>query len=247
MAIPVSRAPIPILMYHQVDAPPPSGAPYRSLSVAPASFARQMGLMAALGWRGLSMTGLQPYLRGEQQGRVFGITLDDGYLNNLQFALPALQRHGFTSTCYAVSGLLGDSNRWDHALGIAPKPLMTASELKTWVAAGQEVGAHGRSHSDLTTLNPTQAREEIAGSKADLEQLLGVAVNHFCYPYGRHSAEHADMARAAGYDTATTVARGRSLASDDWFELPRIPVVRSTTMPVMWLKVATGYEDRRRA
>ena len=62
------RSPIPILMYHQVDAPPPAGAPYRSLSVAPASFARQMGLMAALGWRGLSMTALQPYLRGEQPG-----------------------------------------------------------------------------------------------------------------------------------------------------------------------------------
>ena len=241
------RSPIPILMYHQVDAPPPAGAPYRSLSVAPASFARQMGLMAALGWRGLSMTALQPYLRGEQQGRVFGITLDDGYLNNLQFALPVLQRHGFTSTCYAVSGLLGDSNRWDHALGIAPKPLMTASELRTWIAAGQEVGAHGRSHRDLTLLDVAQAREEIAGSKAELEQWLGVAVNHFCYPYGRHRAEHADMARAAGYATATTVARGRSLGSDDWFELPRIPVVRSTAMPLMWLKVATGYEDRRRA
>ncbi len=29
-------------------------------------------------------------------------------------------------------------------------------------------------------------------------------------------------------------------------ELPRVPVVRSTSLPVFWLKVATAYEDRDR-
>jgi hypothetical protein len=29
-------------------------------------------------------------------------------------------------------------------------------------------------------------------------------------------------------------------------QLPRVPIVRSTTLPLFWLKLATGYEERRR-
>nr|MDQ6882249.1 polysaccharide deacetylase family protein [Pseudomonadota bacterium] len=95
--------PIPILTYHQVDRPPPRGVPYRGLVVAPDAFARQMALLRMLGYRGLSMTALEPYLRGDQAGKVVGITLDDGYVNNLEHALPVLRRHGFSATCYIVS------------------------------------------------------------------------------------------------------------------------------------------------
>ena len=70
---------IPILTYHQIDTPPASGAPYRSLVVSPAAFARQMALLKTLGYRGMSMNRLEPYLRGEKSGKVVGITLDDGY------------------------------------------------------------------------------------------------------------------------------------------------------------------------
>src|SRR5450830_633760 len=104
---------IPILMYHQVDVEPPKGSPMRGLVVSPGTFAKHMWALHALGYRGLSMTGLEPHLRGEKQGRVFGITFDDGYANNLHRALPVLQRYGFSSTCYVVADLIGQYNRWD--------------------------------------------------------------------------------------------------------------------------------------
>jgi len=240
------RKPIPILTYHQVDEPPPDGTPYRSLVVSPAAFARQMGMLKALGYRGLSMTGLEPYLRGERKGRVVGITLDDGYLNNLEHALPVLRRHGFSATCYVVSGRMGRTNDWDHAKGVPARPLMDAAQLKAWVAGGQEVGAHTRTHVDLTQADDTAAFHEIAGCKRDLEHRVGVEVRHFCYPYGAHEGKHAAMAKAVGYRTATTTVRSRTRASDDLFELPRVPVLRSTSLPVLWLKLATAYEDRKR-
>ena len=64
---------IPILMYHQIDEPAPRGTSFRGLTVHPKSFARQMRWMHRLGYRGLSMRDLMPYLRGEQAGKVFGI------------------------------------------------------------------------------------------------------------------------------------------------------------------------------
>jgi peptidoglycan/xylan/chitin deacetylase (PgdA/CDA1 family) len=240
------RAPIPILTYHQVDAAPGEGTPYRSLVVSPGTFARQMGLLRMLGYQGLSMTALEPYLRGEKAGKVVGITLDDGYVNNLEHALPVLRRCGFSATCYVVSGQLGGLNFWDRAKGVPPQPLMDAAQLKAWIAGGQEVGAHTRSHADLMKVDDATAREEITGCRRDLEEQLGVEVRHFCYPYGFHRPEHAVMVREAGYATATTTQRARTQASDDLFELPRVPVLRTTSRPLLWLKVATGYEDRRR-
>jgi len=240
------RPPIPILTYHQIDTTPPRGAAYRSLVVTPAAFARQMGLLKALGYRGLSMSALLPYLRGEKRGKVVGITLDDGYLNNLEHALPVLQRHGFSATCYIVSGQLGGSNVWDLPKGVAPQRLMDARQLKAWLAGGQEVGAHTRNHVDLLAADDVTAREEIAGCRHDLENLLGAEVRHFCYPYGFHRPEHAQMVRDAGYLTATTTVRSRTRETDDAFELPRVPVHRTTSLPLLWVKLATGYEDRRR-
>jgi peptidoglycan/xylan/chitin deacetylase (PgdA/CDA1 family) len=105
--------PIPILMYHQIDASPPKGTPLRGLTVTPERFARQMGLLRLLGYRGLSMTELEPYLRCELTGKVVGITFDDGYQNNLEHALPVLQRNGFSATCYAVSDPFEGRNAWD--------------------------------------------------------------------------------------------------------------------------------------
>jgi peptidoglycan/xylan/chitin deacetylase (PgdA/CDA1 family) len=243
--MPTPQRPVPILTYHQIDSPAPPQTPYRGLSVAPAAFARQMAMLAALGYQGLSMSALQPYLRGEKHGKVVGITLDDGYLNNLQFALPVLQRHGFTATCYVVSAMLGKTNAWDEPLGVPAKALMAPADLMAWIAGGQEVGAHSRKHNDLTQIDEAAARLEIAGCKDDLERLLQVEIRHFCYPYGRYAPAHVLLAQQAGYATATTTRRGRCQPDARAFELPRVPVLRSTSLPLLWLKLATGYEDRR--
>jgi peptidoglycan/xylan/chitin deacetylase (PgdA/CDA1 family) len=236
---------IPILMYHQIDEPPPRGTPLRGLVVSPGSFARQMGLLSMAGYRGLSMQDLEPYLRGERTGRVVGITFDDGYRNNVQHAMPVLRRHRFTATIYGVSRLFGDRNRWDEGL-VAQKPLMDLEDWCRWRDAGMDIGSHTRTHARLTELDDASARDEIAGSRQDLEQLLQCPVRHFCYPYGLYSPGHVEMARQAGYTTATTTRRGRVQAGEDRHTLRRIMVACSTHIPLFAAKVMTGYEDRRR-
>src|SRR5690606_27135184 len=104
---------IPILMYHQVGLPAPRGTPFRSLTVHPDSFRRQMVWMHRLGYRGLSMRELVPYLAGQKQGKVFGITFDDGFRNVYEHALPVLNKLGFTSTNYFVVHQAGGTNVWD--------------------------------------------------------------------------------------------------------------------------------------
>jgi peptidoglycan/xylan/chitin deacetylase (PgdA/CDA1 family) len=204
---------IPILMYHQIDVRPVRGTPLRGLVVSPRSFARQMAMLKILGYQGLSMSALMPYLLGRKHGKVVGITFDDGYVNNIEYALPVLQQHGFSATCYFVSGQLGGTNQWDADKGIAIKPLMQEVQARAWVDAGQEAGAHSRSHADLITLSAEQAYDEIVGSKQDLENVLGATVSQFCYPYGRYTAQLVQQVQAAGYTAATTTIRGRVWAA----------------------------------
>lgn len=219
----------------------------RSLWVSPSSFASQMRWLDRLGYQGLDMTALMPYVRGEKSGKVVGITLDDGYQSNLHHALPVLQRYGFSATCYVVSGLVGKSNQWDSSLGIPQAPLMTGEELQTWVNGGMEVGSHTCNHADLTQLTSTQVREDLLQSKLDLEHLLQKPVTQFCYPYGLFLPEHEDLVFEAGYAAATTTHRGLATSSDRLTALPRVPVVRSTHTAQFLLKVLTGYEDSKRA
>jgi len=229
---------IPILMYHQIDTIPPKvdangvRAQYRSLTVSPVSFARQMWLLNALGYRGVSMSELMPYLSGEKtfakDGKVIGITFDDGYQNNLIHALPLLSRYSFSSTCYVVSRLAGQTNRWDAIKGVKSKPLMAISEMLEWVAGGQEIGSHTQHHFDLLTLDAETARAEIFQSKKDLEDKTGQSCQHFCYPYGHYDASHAAMVQEAGYDSATTVVNAYASSEKNLFELPRVGIMKNT-------------------
>ncbi len=235
---------IPILTYHQIAQPPAPGAPFRSLYVTPARFKQQMGMLKRLGYQGLSMRDLMPYLRGEKQGKVVGITLDDGYQNNHTDAMPILLSHGFTATCYVVSQLLGKSNEWDHAIGIEPAPLMDAMQIQEWSSAGLEIGAHTRTHANLVHAPISDSASEVQDCKKELEDILGRAVEQFCYPFGIYDARHPPMVEEAQYLAATTTHRGRVLAGADMFQLRRIPVVRSTYWPQFLLKVLTDYENK---
>lgn len=235
---------IPILMYHQIDEPPPRGTSLRGLIVAPSSFAWQMRMLHLLGYRGLSMRNLEPYLLGELTGKVVGITFDDGFQNNLHHALPALKANGFTATCYGVSSLIGGSNIWD-AGKVAEKPLMTQKDWLAWHGAGMDVGSHTQTHANLKELPDDIARRQIEQSKDELQQMLGAEVRHFCYPYGWFEAKHEQMVRAAGYATATSTRRGRVQAGDNLYALNRIMVARATNPLQFFMKIATAYEDRR--
>jgi peptidoglycan/xylan/chitin deacetylase (PgdA/CDA1 family) len=237
---------IPILMYHQIDVPAPRGTQFRSLTVHPKSFARQMRWMHRLGYRGLSMRDLTPYLKGEKVGKVFGVTFDDGFRNVYLNALPVLTELGFTSTNYLVANQFDGGNVWDTNNNVPFSPLMSIAEAKEWSKAGQEVGSHTLDHVHLPQLSLEQARQQITMSRHILSEAVEQDVTAFCYPYGHFSAEHVEMAAQAGYQNATTTRRGLAGPKDGPFILPRVGVWRSTHLLRFFQKCLTAHEDRRR-
>jgi peptidoglycan/xylan/chitin deacetylase (PgdA/CDA1 family) len=149
------------------------------------------------------------------------LTFDDGSLTALRGAAPVMAECGFTAINYLVADLPGGINEWDASRGEVPDRLMDDAEVREWMAAGHTIGAHTRTHPDLTKIPPDRAREEISGSKKILEDRFGMAVQHFCYPYGKFSPAVRDLVAEAGYETAVTTEPGVWGASMDPFLIPR--------------------------
>lgn len=219
---------IPIFMYHHISTYTDS-TPLKSLFVSPARFRQQMSLMSKMGYTGLSMRELEPYLQGIKKGRVFGITFDDGYLDNLLSALPVLQEFGFTSTCYLVSGLLGQENVWDKSFK-DPHPLMSIEQIKVWLESGQDIGAHTVNHINFTKISPEQADIEILNCKKTLEATFNRPIFDFCYPYGAYNETVIKRVKIHGFKTATTTHRSVVISQQDsMFLLPRLFINDKTT------------------
>ena len=158
-------------MYHSIESMPKSTV-MRSLHVPPRRFKFQMWVLKILGYKGLSLKNLKPYLDGKKNGKVVGITFDDGYQNNLINAAPILSKYNFSATCYIVSDRIGESNVWDKIHGISQRPLMTNNEIKNWLDIGMDIGAHTKTHVDLTGISEKKALEEIRDCKLKLEKNL---------------------------------------------------------------------------
>ena len=231
--------PVPVLLYHQIAPLPQRDMPFHGLLVHPDRFRSQMNWLKRSGYQGLSLRDAMPYIKGTKTGKVAVITFDDGFLNVLENAAPVLAEHGFTATNYFVANQVGGSNAWDHALGVPPTPLMSVAQLRQWAALGHEVGAHTLDHVHLDSTENSEARRQIAVSKTALEDMLGAEVPNFCFPYGENSPIHREMAREAGFETATTTVRGRARPSDDPFGIPRISVRRRDIWPKFLVRLNT--------
>ena len=123
---------------------------------------------------------------------------------------------------FLVADRLGGRNDWEMAKGEASERLMHLGQIRDWLAAGQEIGSHTRTHPWLTRLSRERAWEEIHGSKKKLEDLFGRAVRHFCYPYGDYNVMVADLVAQAGYATACTTKAGLNTPATAARELFRI-------------------------
>jgi len=152
------------------------------------------------------------------------LTFDDGFSDVFENTLPVLHQHGFRSIQFLVTDLLGKTSEWQKSSGEVPGNLMDKTQIRDWLASGQEIGSHTLTHPHLTQIPPSQAREEIFGSKRKLEDLFGRSIDHFCYPYGDWNQEVRDIVQKAGYKSACITKFGINAADADRFALKRITV-----------------------
>lgn len=112
---------------------------------------------------------------------------------------------------------------------------MTAGELKAIAVGPFALGGHTIDHVDLLTLDDDEALNQIAGGKAQIDDLANMSSAGFAYPYGRHDARIARLVRKAGFEWACTTEHAHLDArrTIDSYLLPRIQAEDEPTID--WL------------
>jgi len=205
----------PILCYHKI-APPPKGARIKGLYLEPKLFLRQMSEITQAGLTSSFLGG-----SAVTKKETITITFDDGFVSNLVEAVPVMKKVGLQAINYLVADRLGQTSDWEAREGGEADPLMDESQVREWLAAGHQIGAHTCTHPRLSQLSDAQANEEISASRKKLEDRFGLPVEHFAYPYGDYNERTVELVRQAGFETAVTMHRGVNLPNTPLFELKR--------------------------
>jgi peptidoglycan/xylan/chitin deacetylase (PgdA/CDA1 family) len=209
---------INILMYHSIsDGPGPTCIP-------PHVFREQMAALDACGYCAISLADLAAWIHGERElaERAVVITFDDGFDDFASVAFPELQARGWTATIFLPTGMIGGTDDWQaHASSSPARPLMTWKTVAELACLGMDFGGHGVSHTDLTSLAPAAAREEIVTCKRMIEESTGCPVTCFAPPYGKtNPAVRAEVSQHYLAAVGTTMARVHR--TSDVYDLPRI-------------------------
>ncbi len=214
--------PAMVLFYHRVADSHPNG-----WTISTVRFRRQIAWLRER-FDIVSLEELQRRIAAGVNDRPTAcITFDDGYADNCRIALPWLMDEKIPFT-YFVSTLhmqLGKPFSHDIAAG-RPLPPNSIEQIQELAAAGVELGAHTRTHADLGKLqSQQQLRDEIVGSKEDLEAILGQPVRYFAFPFGlpeNMSTAAFRIAYQAGFQGVCSAYGGYNHPGDDPFHIRRI-------------------------
>lgn len=211
-----SAGALPILMYHHVSRAP------GLVTISPETFRAHIAALAAAGWRSVGLDEVERFLAGERlPARSCVISFDDGYLDNWLHAHPILAGYGMKAVLFVVTGWIGDgpprtaeAMTPDHreckrriASGDADSVIVRWSEVDAMRAAGTfEFHSHTHSHVRFDqTISDRDARRQalatdLAASRDTLQQRLGIASRHLCWPQGYYDDDYMAVARATGFD-----------------------------------------------
>jgi peptidoglycan/xylan/chitin deacetylase (PgdA/CDA1 family) len=230
-------------MYHIVAEP--LSAQEARYCCSPARFEAHMRHLAETGTRLLALEQIVDALDGrfDWPASSVAVTFDDGFADTFANALPVLARYRIPATMFALSDRIGARNDWMSVRGFPERPLMTAAQLREMVAAGVTVGSHTRTHPRLPELDAKAKRDEIGGSKARLEDMLGCGVASFAYPYGLFDEDAKLAVEEAGYRSACSVRTGFNGPDVDRFLLRRIEVYGTDTLWRFRQKLRFGAND----
>ncbi len=146
--------------------------------------------------------------------RLVVMTFDDGYQDTFTKAFPVLSGYNMPFTLYVSTRMIeSDDERF-----------LDWGQIGTMLESGLlTIGSHTHTHADLRHLNEKQIRKELEEADAIIRRRLGVAPNHFAYPWGYWS-EVAERIVRDRYYSAVLGSPYRAPVGLDVHRIHRFPV-----------------------
>ena len=232
-----------ILMYHIVDEP--LNPREQRLCCHPEMFRAQMKHLSDAGYHIIQLSELAGFIKGSRTWpeKAIVITFDDGMSCTYEKAFPIMQEYGHTASVFVISDLVGKYNEWLHDKGFPKRAMLTSSQVLELSNEGIDIGSHTLSHCKLGEVPADRANIEIHDSKKKLEDMLGLEVPHFAYPFGSYNKYARDAVEKSGYRVACSTLPGRNKADADMFLLKRVEIRGQDTMLQFRMKLLFATHD----
>lgn len=175
--------------------------------------------------------------------KTIAITLDDGFSDNYENALPIFQEFEIPATIFLASGMMGKTNSWMHSDGFPKRSMLSWTQIKEMHGQGISFGAHTVNHVKLPELSPTEMLTELINSKQQIEEKLGITVKHFAYPYGLLDNTVRAMTEKAGFITACSTRSGFNNIETDQLTLRRLEIYGDDSVRALKQKITFGVND----
>jgi peptidoglycan/xylan/chitin deacetylase (PgdA/CDA1 family) len=137
------------------------------------------------------------------RGRMFHLSIDDGFENVATVAHPVLKDLAIPYSLMVCPAFVGAGEPGLEAFRRNARyagllPLADWDALARLSAEGVEIGAHTMTHRELSRLSGVELEQEIFEPKDVIEERLGRPCSVFAWPFGRRSAISEEGLRLAG-------------------------------------------------
>jgi peptidoglycan/xylan/chitin deacetylase (PgdA/CDA1 family) len=240
---------VPHLMYHRVPETPPQTQ--HRIFVTKAKFQWHLKIFRLLGFQSLHFSEIldfwnlkKPYSQFPKKPLL--ITFDDGYADNLENVLPALEQHRIKANLFLLADKSITQNNWDQIEGSEPPAKLLDSSQRQKISKSPwiEIGSHGNSHVDLTQLSESEIFQDLLTSKNQLEEEFSKPITTIAFPFGRTNSTVAKLAKKAGYEFGVNTDQGGMHFSDDRWSQFRVNIFPEDNIFTLWKKTSTWYRKR---
>jgi peptidoglycan/xylan/chitin deacetylase (PgdA/CDA1 family) len=168
---------IPVLMYHRVWPGQKDG-----LTLTPEDLRAQWSLLRDAGYVCLSMDRYLKIARGAERApkKAFLLTFDDGYRNNMTYALPLLEEFNWEATIFIIAGTLDGT----YPMGEGIDQKLSADDLKQMAGRHICLGLHGYHHENFKETPLKDIRDSLQKAITAFEQSGVPFTRVLAYPYG---------------------------------------------------------------
>jgi peptidoglycan/xylan/chitin deacetylase (PgdA/CDA1 family)/glycosyltransferase involved in cell wall biosynthesis len=233
---------IPVLLYHRVINDP-SLAGKHGTYVTTRQLEAHLEYLHKNNYTPITFEDLSMINRFDKEKKYVILTFDDGYEDNYTLLFPMLKKFNFKAVIFMVTGK--KENTWDYLDEGRTFPLLERAQILEMNKFGIEFGAHTMNHVDLTKVEVSEAKEEIEGSRAALENILGKKVTCFAYPYGSVNETVKELVKRAGFKYGIATVVGPLAIHEDIFNIRRIVAHPDTNLSRFARKVKGDYLYRK--
>ena len=170
-------AQLPVLMYHNVS---PDNKASKGLTISAQNLENQFKYLAENNYTSLHLSELESLKNINSKYVV--ITFDDVTVNQMEYAVPLLEKYNLKAVFFIPFNYVGKSDLWNKGT----EPIMSVEQLKSLNSDLIEFGYHSFIHRRYAAMTDEEINDDFAACRKFIEGNSLKVYPAVAYPYGNY-------------------------------------------------------------